>query len=187
MLALLIGSADMNCYAQSVRNLLPDHFGIQYAGSIGWVSVGAGYDLFRSRIRIGLQYGYVPEDLGGELHILSASVYYQPLKIKVSRTVAIHPLDIGIKAAYHFGDQFYLNWPERFPRGYYWWKSALRLHLATESSVTFELKNTGAVKTVTGYIDLNTNDLYLVSYILNPTVLTITDIVKIGGGIRIRF
>lgn len=98
-----------------------------------------------------------------------------------------HPLDIGIKSAYHFGDQFYLNWPERFPRGYYWWKSALRLHLATESSVTRELKNAGSIKAVTGYIELNTNDLYLVSYVLNPTVLAITDIIKIGCGIRIHF
>ncbi|MGN7889928.1 hypothetical protein ACN9ML_01275 [Dyadobacter endophyticus] len=187
MLALLIGSADRNCCAQFLKNLVPDHLGVQYAGSIGWVSVGTGYDLFRSRIRTGLHYGYLPKDFGGELHILSASVYCQPLKIKVAKAFTIHPLDIGIKSAYHFGDQFYLNWPERFPRGYYWWKSALRLHLATESSVTRELKNAGSIKAVTGYIELNTNDLYLVSYVLNPTVLAITDIIKIGCGIRIHF
>ena len=111
----------------------------------------------------------------------------QPLKIKVAKAFTIHPLDTGIKSAYHFGDQFYLNRPECFPRGYYWWKSALRLHLATESSVTRELKNAGSIKAATGYIELNTNDLYLVSYVLNPTVLAITDIIKIGCGIRIHF
>ncbi|MCF2446778.1 hypothetical protein L0657_22670 [Dyadobacter sp. CY345] len=187
VILLLTGSADRNSYAQVLKNLAPDYVGLQYAGSIGFISVGGGYDLFRQRVRAGLNYGYVPKEMGGNLHLLSTSLFYIPLKLKVSNTVTINPLDVGMKAVYHFGDQFYLNWPERFPRGYYWWKSALRLHLATESSVTHELKSTGRIKSVTGYIELNTNDLYLISYVLNPSSLSVTDIIKIGCGLRIHF
>ncbi len=101
--------------------------------------------------------------------------------------VTINPLDVGIKTVYHFGDQFYLNWPERFPRNYYWWKSALRQHLVTESSVTRELKSAGKIKSVTAYVGFNTNDLYLISYVLNPSSLSVTDIIKVGCGLRIHF
>lgn len=187
IILLLSGSADGNCYAQGIRALIPDHVGIQYAGSIGWMSVGGSYDMFTERLRAGLQYGYVPKKMGGGLHLLSASVLYRPMKFEVFDAVTVNPLDIGMKAVYHFGDQFYINWPERFPQGYYWWKSALRLHLLTESSVTVKLKNAGKIKSVTGYIEVNTNDLYLVSYVLNPSSLSILDIVKTGCGLRICF
>lgn len=125
--------------------------------------------------------------MGGSLHLLSVSLFYTPVKLKAFKTVTIKPLDVGVKAVYHFGEQFYLNWPERFPQNYYWWKSALRLHLATESSVTYELKSAGGIKSITGYLKFNTNDLYLISYVLNPSSLSVTDIIKVGCGVRIHF
>ena len=186
IILLLTGSANWNCRAQVLKDLVPDYVKLQYAGSIGWVSVGGGYDLLGQRVHAGLNYGYVPRQMGGGLHLLSASLFYTPVKLKASKTVTIKPLDVGVKAVYHFGDQFYLNWPERFPRNYYWWKSALRLHLALESSVTHVIKDAGKIKSLTAYIEFNTNDLYLISYVLNPSV-SVTDIIKVGCGVRIHF
>lgn len=185
MILLLIGAAAPLCHAQSKKGAYPDHITAQYAGSTGWMSVGAGYDLFTQRARVGLQYGVVPEEKGGKLHILSASFFYKPYALNVSDRVSLNPLDPGLKISYHFGEQFYLNWPSRFPKGYYWWKSALRLHLATESSITYKLKSTAKVKYVTTYLQLNSNDLYMVSYILNARSLSLPDIVKAGIGVRL--
>ena len=183
LVLLLIGAAAPLCHAQPKKGIYPDHITTQYAGSTGWLAVGAGYDLFRQHARIGLQYGVVPEEKGGKLHIVSTSFFYKPCVLKVSDRISLNPLDPGLKISYHFGEQFYVNWPSRFPKGYYWWSSALRLHLATESSITYQLKST-RIKYVTTYLQLNSNDLYLVSYILNARSLSLPDIVKAGIGIR---
>ena len=91
------------CCAQSAKPFLPDYASIQYAGSSGWLSAGTGYHLFHEHFRVGLQYGFVPRQRGGDLHILSASLVYKPLRVVLSDKVSINPIDFGIKASYQFG------------------------------------------------------------------------------------
>ena len=59
------------------RGLRPDFVTTQYAGSIGFVSVGAGYNIFKDKARTSLQYGYVPHSEGGVLNILSAKLLFK--------------------------------------------------------------------------------------------------------------
>lgn len=61
--------------AQKKSFLVPDAAIIQYAGSIGYFSVGAGYEIFKNkRGNIDFNYGYVPASKGGKLHALTANV-----------------------------------------------------------------------------------------------------------------
>lgn len=174
------------CCAQSFKPFLPDYASIQYAGSSGWLSAGAGYHLFHEHFRVGMQYGFVPRQRGGDLHIMSASLVYKPIRVVLSDKISINPIDFGIKASYQFGENYYLNWPSKYPDGYYWWNSAIRLHLITESSVNVNLRR-GPFKSVTGFVELNTNDLYMISYILNLKSLKPTEIIKTGIGLRLQF
>lgn len=184
---LLIGAAAHVCHSQTKKSIHPDFVTAQYAGSTGWISFGAGYNLFKDHARVGIQYGFVPEDKGGKLQILSTSLFYKPYVLYLSEKIEFNPLDVGVKVGYHFGDQFYMDWPSRFPKGYYWWKSALRLHLATETSVTYKPKGNGRVKALTAYLELNSSDLYLVSYFQNLKSLSLPDIFKAGVGLRVAF
>ncbi|TDE14811.1 hypothetical protein [Dyadobacter psychrotolerans] len=174
------------CCAQSNNPVFPDDVSLQYAGSNGWVSVGAGYNLFNDHFRVGMQYGFVPKHKGGDLHILSAALVYRPLRLKLSDNVSINPIDFGVKASYQFGENYYLKWPSKYPDGYYWWNSAIRLHLITESSLTVKLSKS-PFKSITGFVELNTNDLYMVSYVLNLKSLKPTEIIKTGVGVRLQF
>lgn len=168
------------------RALVPDHAVVQYAGSIGMGSFGIGYDAF-GRHRFSLHYGYVPESVGGPLHIVASKLLFDIWTIRLSESTIFKPLDAGIMLTYHFGSQFRTHWPKhRYPEGYYWWKTSVRPHLLTETSVTFRLGDEG-IRFLTGYIELNTNELYLISYVKNIRSLSITDIVKIGVGIRASF
>ncbi|ACT92574.1 hypothetical protein [Dyadobacter fermentans] len=185
--ALLVTGAAGAAYAQSGQKLVPDFAQLQYAGSIGWMGVGAGYEFFNRRVRTHLQYGYVPPDKGGRLHLLSGAVFYQPVRIKAGARWEINPLDIGFKASYQFGNNYFFNLPSRYPPNYYWWKPALRMHLATESSITRKLRRNASIRSVSAYLEFNTNDLYLVSYVLNAGSLRVTEVVKAGLGIRVGF
>ncbi|WP_031526413.1 hypothetical protein [Dyadobacter crusticola] len=187
LMLLLNGASDSLCLAQNARRFFPDYVTVQYAGSTGWMGFGTGYNLFKDHARLGVQYGFVPKEAGGNLQIVSASLFFKPITVRISDHILLNPLDIGTKVGYHFGDQFYVNWPKRFPRGYYWWKSAVRLHLTTESSFTYKIKKGAKIKSITAYLELNATDLYLISYVQNLQSLSLPDIVKAGVGMRVNF
>lgn len=185
--ALLAMGVACASHAQFSRKLVPDFTHVQYAGSNGWMGIGAGYDLFRHHLRAGVQYGYVPPDKGGTLHLFSGAVFYRPVRVGAGKQFYINPLDVGFKVSYQLGNNYFFQLPSRYPPNYYWWKPALRLHLATESSLTYRLARTVGIKSVSAYLELNSNDLYLVSYALNPGSLGIGEVVKAGVGLRANF
>ncbi|WP_374165384.1 hypothetical protein [Arcticibacter sp. MXS-1] len=172
--------------------LIPSDIVVQHAGSIGYFSVGAGYELFKNkRGTLDFHYGHVPEGKGGSLHILSAKFAYRPFEVKVNEHVSVYPFNPGAFVSYHFGKAFDFYWDKsQYEDGYYWWSSAIRPHL----SVSNEVKLTGQkllrslrVKAMTIYSEFNTNELYLVSFYQNPGDLALTDIIKIGLGVRLKF
>lgn len=183
-LLLLVGmtitvSAQRAAYA-------PDFASVQYAGSIGFISGGIGYDLSR-RTAVSIHYGYVPKNRGGELHIVAAKLLVNTWSFRISERLQLDPLRVGAMVSYHLGSEFRSRWPShRYPEGYYWWKTSLRAHLIAESSITLRLP-ASRFHSVTGYVDFNTNELYLISYLKNPHSLSLHDIIKVGYGVRLHF
>jgi len=174
--------------AQKTGAVVPDYATVQYAGSVGWLSVGVDYDLFKKeRARLGLLYGYVPENRGGELHLVSASFFYETIEKRLSERLTLNPLDVGLKVSYHFGDNFYTVWPDRYPRRYYWWPTSFLMHVATQHSLTLKMPEGSAVQAITGYADLNTNGLYLVGFFQNASSNKLHHIFKLGFGVRLKF
>lgn len=166
--------------------LTPDFATSQYAGSIGFISGGVGYDVLK-RHQLSLHYGHVPEKLGGPLHIVAANLMFNISSLRISDQVMISPFNAGVMVSYHFGSQFKSRWPShRYPDGYYWWKTSLRAHLATETSITFNFREQ-RIRSVTGFVSFNTNELYLISFLKNTRSLSLADIIKVGYGVRVRF
>lgn len=173
---------------QEKQPIVPDFAALQFAGSIGVVSAGFGYEVFGNNVRFSLHYGRVPVRHGGNIHVFASKLTYVPLIATVSNRAVIHPLDIGLMASWHAGDDIKSRWPEyQYPRGYYWWHPSLRFHLLTETSIRYDLPGEQMVKSVTGYVELNANDLYIISFAQNAGSVSLTDIVKTGIGIRIGF
>jgi hypothetical protein len=187
LIALLISGAGRTACGQFVKKLVPGFVGVQHAGSIGWFAVGTGYELFSRRLRTGLQYGYVPPEKGGRLHIMSASIFLHPTSIRLGKQWSLNPVDVGIKGSYQFGKNYFFDLPSRYPPNYYWWKPALRLHLATETALRLKLPGNKRLRSVSAYLELNSNDLYLASFVLNTGSLSLADIVKAGAGLRFNF
>lgn len=167
------------------RAWIPDYAYGQYAGSIGFASAGIGYDVF-GKHRLSLHYGYVPAHRGGPLNIIASKLIFSTYDIRLGNSLTFHPIDAGLMVTYHVEDQFNSRWPQhRYPDGYYWWRPAWRPHLLTQTSITL-YPEMGWFKSVAAYIEFNTNELYLISFLKNMRSLSITDIVKVGVGVGIR-
>lgn len=180
--------ASTTAQAQKSHWAVPDFAVAQYAGSIGYFSAGAGYDVFRSKARFSAHYGYVPENRGGRVNVISTKLFFKPMTLTVWNRVRMNPIDIGLMASYNDHNKSGSTGPEgERHKGYYWWNPALRTHFAMESSVTYEFKKGHTLRAITGYIEYNSNELYFINFVREINAIRVSDVVKVGTGFRVFF
>ena len=171
-------------HAMSAQNLRKNtSYGIQYAGSVGFISMGYYKHSAKDKISIGLVYGFTPKKFGGPLGSLSLKVRYDPFHLKVHRNISIQPIQIGFFLAQNFGKNIDFKWGSNYPKGYYWWGSSFRQHAFISTQVSFTLPK-GYFSKASFYLEANTNDLYLYSYFSNRNTITLYDIFFFGIGSR---
>jgi len=168
-------------YAQYLRK--NTSYGIQYAGSIGFLSMGYYKHSPKDKVSIGLVYGFTPKNAGGPLGSLSLKVRYDPFHLKVHRYISIEPVQIGFFLAQNFGKNIDFRWSHKYPKGYYWWGSSFRQHAFVSTQVSFMIPK-GYFSKASLYLEANTNDLYLYSYFSNQNTITLYDIFFLGIGSR---
>lgn len=190
--ALLLILGTMRTFAQRFKSLIPDEATVQFAGSIGFISLGAGYELFHNkRGSLDLIYGYVPASKGGILHIITTKFAYRPFEIRVKDIAKFYPINPGLFISYTINKDLPIKFSgSQYENGYYWWSPALRPHLSFSSELevsTAKHSNKSKIKSISLYIEANTNDYYAINYIHNPKSLSIGDIFQVGLGLRIKF
>lgn len=178
--------------AQKLRFLIPDGALVQHAGSIGYLSGGVNYSLFKNnRGSFDLIYGYVPKSKGGNLSTINTKFAYRPFEIKINEWLIIHPINPGAFFSYTLNKDFDLTWDrDQYPKWYYYWSEALHFHISIGSEIKFntnELMVSKKVKALTLYYEVNTNDMYLINYFQSSKALSLTDIFKAGVGIKASF
>jgi len=191
-LTILLSAGIIKATAQDLKSLIPDAAIVQYAGSIGYFSVGAGYEIFKNkRGNIDFHYGYVPASKGGELHSLTAKFAYKPFEINLKNWGKIYPFNPGVFFSYTFHKDlpFKFN-SSQYPSGYYYWSSALRPHISISNEIEFFTdkiwKNSG-IKRISIYSEFNSNDYYLINYFQNLKAVSLSNIFQLGIGVRLKF
>lgn len=177
-------------FAQSKfwKSLVPDDAGLQYAGSIGFISAGAGYDLLNEKTNLSFHVGYVPESLGGELTIIAVKFQYKPFTIPVGNKIIIKPFNPVFFPSYTLGQNFDFKFEKpKYREGYYFWSSALRLHLGASTEVKLLSTPESKIKALSIYAEANTNDLYLLSWFKNRTTTPFYRMFKLGYGFKMHF
>ncbi|RZL59752.1 MAG: hypothetical protein EOO93_15510 [Pedobacter sp.] len=170
------------------KSLIPDQAGLQYAGSIGFISAGAGYDLLNEKAALNFNVGYIPESLGGELTIISVKFQYKPFNIPIGDKIIIQPFNPVFFPSYTLGQNFDFKFEKpKYQEGYYFWSSALRLHLGASTEVKILNKPDAKIKALSLYAEANTNDLYLLSWFKNRTYTPFYRMFKMGYGVKMYF
>ena len=162
-----------------IPGIVPDHLNLQFAGAIGFLSAGFGYETKNHRFQGDFFYGYVPESVGGiEIHSITAKMTFAAVTRQLRRSQDLRAdwLTIGIHANYVFGKQYFLFDPERYPFNYYGFPTAAHVGLSVGGAVYY--RKLGL------YYELGTTDKYIMSYIQNSGSLFFTDIFNLGLGVK---
>ena len=179
----------LNLQAQEHKStaLLPDHAKLQYAGNIGWLAVGAGYQNKSEKLEGDVFYGYVPENIGGvTIQSLTVKGIWFPFSIRTGSAMEIKPFSAGLLVQYTFGKQYFGFDPENYPYEYYKFPTAFHGGVLVGGSLTKKL-NTGSIRGVGLYYELVSFDTELISYINNTQTLSLTDVLSMGIGIQVNF
>lgn len=188
----MISLSTSNSFAQKLKFLIPDAAIMQHGGSIGYFSLGAGYEIFKNKKGyLNLNYGYVPVSKGGELHTVTVKLAYKPFELKLKDWAKLYPFNPGFFLSYTFQENLAFKFhSSEYPRGYYYWSPALRPHLSISNEIELSMPrvwdNVGIHK-IGIYTEFNTNDFYIVNYFQNTSSLSLSDVFQLGIGIRLKF
>jgi hypothetical protein len=188
ILLLLTGTAA----GQDRHPLIPDGIVLQHAGSIGFMSIGGTYEIFPNRRgNIDVLYGFVPGSKGGPLHIITGKFAYRPLVLKVGDLVTFYPLNPGVFLSYTPDKDLSVIFdPNQYGKGYYGWSEAVRFHLSFSQEAELNTRGLLRERSAPGvvlYSELSASDLYLISWVQNTGELALTDIFKVGIGLKVKF
>lgn len=156
--------------------IAPHHVKLQFAGSIGFLSVGTGYEFAKKKLQADVYYGYVPKQIGGiNIHSVSAKLTWLPVSLH-KNDYTFNLLTTGFLANYAFGKQYDFS---RESFSYYGFPTAAHFALFVGGGIT---KNKFGL-----YYELGSTDRELVSFASNNKGLKFHDILNIGIGARYRF
>jgi hypothetical protein len=173
-------------YNKLLDTFLPDYYKFQYAGGIGFLSMGIGYGFFNERIDISYFYGYVPEWFSkNDLHSVSLQLTGKPLKINLNNKSEYYPLNIGIFVHHTFGSEYFIALPDHYPEDYYWWAPGRTGGLFAEGQFNYKFNDSRKIFSEIGiYYRVVTRGIYLTSKFSNASV-PLEDIFSLGLGIII--
>lgn len=191
------GPQPTNSYDRRVRRyrrhwaaLIPTHTKLQFAGNMGLLSFGFGWDYGkRNQWETDLLFGFVPKyesDKAKATFTLKQNYIPWSLQIKESRFSA-EPLACGLYFNTVFGDEFWVSEPERYPKGYYGFSSKVRIHIFLGQRLTYDIdpKRRFTAKALTLFYELSTCDLYLISAATNR-YLRPRDYLSLSFGVKIQ-
>jgi hypothetical protein len=164
---------------------VPDHATLQLAGSIGLLSVGPGWSFFEDGLEAGLLLGWAPPAVAGEDFVtVSLKGQWHPFRLDW-REWTFRPLTVGMLLSYTFGDAYFVGLPDRYPDGYYWFKTGLRPALLLGGSAGRPVPALG-VRRLEGYFELVATDYRLLHFLRSPATVR-TGLFSLALGAKLRF
>lgn len=140
---------------------VPDYVKVQFAGNIGFVSLGAGYQIFNKVLYSELLYGYVPEAVSktDRIHLITIKNTFPIYRKKIGEDLTITPI-AGLTTSYQIGTNSFTTLPEIYPEGYYV-PNAFHFTLFAGGLIHKDFKKKSIFSGVDFYAEVGTVETYL--------------------------
>jgi hypothetical protein len=165
---------------------VPDYVKVQFAGNIGLVSVGAGYQLFNKVLYTELLYGFVPESVSksDEIHLITIKNTFPIFRKELGKNFTISPI-AGFATTYEIGANSFTTLPSIYPEGYYV-PNAFHFTLFGGAMVHKDFKDSKMIKGADFYFEVGTVETYL-WYVITSKEVSTSDVFSTSIGINFYF
>lgn len=171
------------------NSLIPTQIVSQYAGNMGMISLGVGWDYGRRRqFETNLLFGYLPKfNSSGSKMTMTLKENFIPWRLPVGDDFNFEPLSCGIYINTVFGEEFWGRQPKRYPDNYYFFSTKVRVNVfvGQRFSVVVPHNRRKFIKGLTAFYEVSTCDLYVRAMVLDHNV-SLWDIVGLSLGLKFQ-
>ena len=170
--------------------LIPTQFIMQYAGNMGFMSIGIGWDYGKHKQwETNLMFGYLPKISShrGKL-TMTLKENYLPWSMYLKQGWILEPLSCGLYLNTVFGSEFWDNQPSRYPDKYYEpLNTKVRIHVFLGQRITkiIPANKRKFLKSISAFYEVSACDLYLRLLVMEKKV-RLQDIMCLSVGIKMQ-
>jgi len=175
-------------YMQFWNNMIPRYTKLQFAGGMGLVSAGIGWDYGRKKQwETDLFLGLLPKFSGDKASLtFTAKQNYIPWKCSLGGRWELEPLTTGLYINKLTSRNFWGREPEKYGSSYYRFSTNTRFSMFVGQRLTFKLNEGFPRRSITVFYEFSTCDLYLINCFSNHSV-AIDDILVLSLGAKFQF
>lgn len=170
--------------------LCPDFVRVQFAGSVGVVSVGTGWECGqRQRWETDLMAGYLPAFATDRSSLtVTLRQTYIPWRKPLTDGIALKPLTCGLFVNTICNDKFWVKQPRQYRKNYWDIETKIRSSVFVGQRWTFDLGNTPdrLYRDIEFDYALSVCDLYFVSIVTNRS-RHIWQVLSLSIGVKFDF
>lgn len=177
-------------YRKHWAALVPTQFVAQYAGNMGLMSLGLGWDYGRHRQwETHLLFGYIPRYHSTRAKVtMTVKENYIPWGKYLRHGWFFEPLECGLYVNTVFGHEFWGNQPQRYPDKYYaYFSTCARVNAFVGQRITYIIpyNKRKHVKSLTAFYEVSICDLYVRTKIQDKHV-SWGDILCLSVGLKMQ-
>lgn len=177
-------------YQSSWEKLIPTHYKMQYAGGMGLISLGTGWDYGKNnQWETDLFFGFLPKySTRKDKLTFTLKQNFMPWRTNLGKGFSSELLYCGLYVNTILNGDFWVKDPDKYPSGYYTFSTRMRFNIFLGQRFTFQIPPDKRffAKTVTVFYEVSSNDLYLVSAFTNK-YLKPDDYLKLSFGLKFQF
>jgi hypothetical protein len=174
---------------QRWNQLIPTHSQLQYAGGMGLLSGGVGWDYGKNRWETDVFLGFLPRYSTRETKwTFTLKQNYIPWNIDAGKNFSFSPLSCGLYANTIFDEDFWMSDPDKYPNRYYSFSTKLRFHIYVGQGVAYNIpyEKRRLLNAVTFFYEISSSDLYFIS-VFGNSWLKPKDYLHLSVGMKFDF
>ena len=174
-------------YTSTWQRVIPRYTKIQFAGSMGMLSLGTGWNYYRNHWETDLLLGLVPRNADRHAMVtFTLKQNYYPWNLQLRKNLSFEPLSCGVYINTLLDKDFWGKQPDKYPQGYYWFSTRVRFHAFVGERFTLQLNpDKSWHKSISFFYELSTCDLYLINAIGNH-YLKPKDYLSLSFGLKMQ-
>lgn len=176
-------------YRTTWERMIPTHTKIQFAGDMGLLSFGTGWDYGKhNQWETDIFLGFIPKyatDKAKATFTLKQN--YMPWSLHLNKKFSVEPLACGVYFNTVLNGDFWVHQPDKYPNKYYQVPSKIRIHVFAGQRLTYDIDEARryTAKSITLFYELSTCDLYIISRIGNSS-LKPRDYLRLSFGMKLQ-
>lgn len=176
-------------YHSRWNKLIPSYQKLQYAGGMGLISFGVGWDYGKNnQWETDAFLGFLPKYSTQSNKItFTLKQNFIPWKKRLNNSFSLDPLSSGLYVNTIFDGDFWVHEPDKYPDNYYSFSTKVRFNIYLGQRLTYHIPHDKRFlsESITFFYELSSNDLYIVSAFTNK-YLKPKDYLRLSFGLKMQ-